>query len=174
METVTAGLGIYAKIRAWGGLFILILIFISAIYCTFSSYDKYELAKNGQTTYKQRVGDDEYEECNPTDLNNADCLFYTEYDDNDDNHRMIAIQDPDKTKRTVGDTPIYYDKNNTNSYVNSPIDPFNIASGISCIICILIIIAIINLYLLLSYDGYAAVQGGVEAASNVAAIFNKK
>jgi len=173
MDTVSAGLGIYAKIRAWFGLFILILIFISAMYFTISSYDKYELGKNGQTTYKQYINNT-YENCNKTDITNPNCLFYTEYDDNNNQHHMIPIQELDKTKRTVGSSPIYYDKNNTDNYINSPIDPFNIGSIISCLLCIFIIIAIIHIYLLSKYKGFAAVEGGVQAASSVASIFGQK
>lgn len=163
----------YAKIRAWGGLFILIIFFISALYCLFSTYNKYEPGKNGQTTYKQKINDN-YEICNSTDISNTNCLFYTEYDDINNNHYMVPIQNVDKTKRLVGSSPIYYEKNNPNNYVNTPISPVNIASIISCILCILIIITIIYVYLLSRYDGLATVQGGIDATSSIASIFNKK
>jgi hypothetical protein len=173
MDTISSGLGFYAKIRAWGGLIILILIFISAIYCVFSTYDKYDLAKNGQTTYKQNING-KYLDCDKNDINNSNCLFYTEYDDNNNKHHMNIIQAPDKSKVMVGSSPIYYEKNNTSNYVNTPINPFNMASGISCIICILIIISSIYLYFLIQNKDFAAVSGGLQAASSVASMFGNR
>jgi hypothetical protein len=173
METITSGLGFYAKIRASIGIIILVLLFISAIYCVFSTYDKYDLAKNGQTTYKQNINGT-FIDCNKNDITNVNCLFYAEYDDNNNKHYMNMIQTPDKSKVVVGQSPIYYEKNNPDKHVNTPTNPFNIASIASCVICILIIVASIYLYLLLKYKDFATISGGLDAANSVASMFGNR
>lgn len=170
MDSIADGLGFYAKLKAYGSLFIFTLLFISALCGIFYLFDKYELSKNGKITYKN-INDNNLN-CDIKDISNTNCSFYVEYDDNENKH--YQIKDTLNKNLQVGTTTIYYDKKNHNSYMNSPINPVLLPSICSCLLCLVILGISVHIYFLSYSDTYATTIGGLEAMNDTISIFRRK
>ena len=170
MDSIASGLGFYAKIKAYMSLFSFILFFISAICGIFYLFDKYELSKNSKITYKN-INDNNIN-CDITDISNTNCSFYIEYDDNTD--KRHKIQDTLNKNLHVGPAPIYYDKKNKDSYVNSPINPVLIPSILSCICCLLVLGNLAHIYFLSYSDTYATTIGGLSVLDDTYSVFKRR
>jgi hypothetical protein len=134
------------------------------------------LANNGNITYKHV--DSSGKVLNMCDVNNSssDCRYVDEYDDLQNNHYILPeppVTDP-KNLPHVGNTTFYYENSNPTNHVNSIMEPSNFLLIVLCIITVILLVALVNLYLIRTYPGYGAVLGGVEAASDVASIFSRK
>ena len=60
------------------------------VYLKFPEASEPIVFANMKPFYKQKINDN-YEICNSTDISNTNCLFYTEYDDINNNHYNINI-----------------------------------------------------------------------------------
>jgi len=169
MDTIASGLGFYAKLKAYGSLFLFILFFISALCGIFYLFDKYELSKNSKITYKNINNN---LDCDITDISNTNCSYYIEYTDIDNvNHK---IQDTMNKNLQVGPTQIYYDKKNRKSYMNSTINPVLIPSICSCLLCLMILGTSVHIYFLSYSDKYATTIGGLQAMNDTLSVFKRK
>lgn len=166
-DAIVDGLAMYAKIRAIISLIIGICIYCSCTYGSTYIYNhKYTLAQNAQITYKTSA---QGNNCTVSSSNVPGCNYYTEYNDVNNIHYVIPINPPypNNTPPKIGTTSIYYDGVNPSKYITSVYNPlyFSLAS---LFLCFFIIIAmIINTYFIFKYKSFAAVNGGISAASSI-------
>ena len=172
MSDIQSGLQAYSTLK---GSF-LILFFIILCCCLTWGYfyisgKNYKLARNSNITYK-RV-DSSGNILNMCDINKPepDCRNIDEYDDDLNNH--YAIPKPPGDPPRTGSTQLYYENLNPTSYFSSIMEPRNFVLILLCVVFILLLAAIFNLYLIRTYPEYGAVVGGIQAASDVASAFNR-
>jgi hypothetical protein len=176
MSDVQSGLQFYSSLKSMGFILIFLLICCCLTYFYFNTVSKnYKLAKNGNITYKHI--DISGNVLNMCDINNStpDCRYVDEYDDILNNHYVLPEQpvtDP-KNLPHVGNTQFYYEDLNPVNHVNSIIHPSNFVLILLCIVSVILLFSLFNLYLIRTYPGYGAVLGGIEAASDVASVFNR-
>lgn len=177
MSSIEDGLQFYSTIKSLVFILIFLILCCCVSYGYYIYYNKnYKLAKNGNISYKHidSSGNILY----TCDINNStsDCRYIYEYDDITNNHYVFVqqpITDPKKLP-SIGNTQFYYENLNPVNYVNSSIEPSNFILIILCVIFIILLFAIFNLYLIRSNRGYGAVVGSIQVASDIASIFKRK
>jgi ATP-dependent Zn protease len=175
MDDLSDGLQIYGIIKSGSTLIILCIILSCASYFYYYVINKsYIQAKNSQITYKYFSNEVPLENCDSKQLK-PECKFFNEYDDNNNKHYAFpTVISNSHPPPHVGNSNFYYEAKNPQNYIGFIVNPSLATSIIVCIIIIIILFAIMNLYFTINNKSYGSVYGGVEAASDIFSIFNKK
>jgi hypothetical protein len=176
MSDFQTGLQVYSTLKSVFFIITFIILCCCLTWCYFYTSGKnYKLARNGRITYKHI--DNSGNILDTCDINNPtpDCRYVNEYYDIQNKHYVLPqepITNP-KNLPKIGDTQFYYENSNPSNHFSSIMEPSNFVLILLCVVFVILLAAIFNLYLIRTYPEYGAVVGGIQAASDVASIFNR-
>lgn len=176
MDDISSGLQLYSLIKNSFFLIVLCCICSCVSFCYATALGKnYIMATNAKTTLKHFSGNLPTNEDCSLNAPEPDCFYVNEYIDNKNIEYRIPFTIIDPTKPPpLGPNTTFYEEKNPRNYVNSMFHPANIAFIILCIVIVLLIAALINLYFVMNNKGYGAITGGIQVTGDIFSIFKSK
>jgi len=161
VDTVATGLQLYAKISAYFGLGVTIIVFLFALWVTVRIARSKYVRADAQIVYQRKVGDG-FKNCG---ANENGCSHYVEY--KADRVYKLPVQYPRGSQPTVGKTSVYYPNANKSLYTISSFSPLFLASIADLVLLCIILGSIGYIYVISKYKSIGALMGGVDAVRDI-------